>query len=113
MAEEVPIGEITDLQWEAARTAFESSLDEKEGLPQDKYEQILDLLSSWDDLEPKERRERAGGNQSYWHKKFSVSEVGGKPELLMRVTPSEGAAAEGAAAEIDGDHGCHEALLPP
>ena len=44
--------QITELQWEAARVAFMESLHEKEGMPPEKYNQILELLTSWDDLTP-------------------------------------------------------------
>ena len=89
------VGEITSVQWDAARLAFLASLDDKEGLSVGKYEQIIDVLQSWEDCTPKERREKAGGNHVYWYEKFRVSAVGGKTELLMQENapaPAEGGA---------------------
>lgn len=71
-------------QWDAARAAFSESLEPTEGMPLQKYQQILELLGDWDNLTPFERREKAGGNQSYWYKKFALTVNGGKKELLMK-----------------------------
>lgn len=82
-------GEITDVQWDAARVAFMDSLDAKEGLLECKYEQIVDVLQTWDQCSPAERREKAAGNQAYWSKKYALSTVGDRVELLMRENTPE------------------------
>ena len=65
------VGEITSVQWDAARLAFLASLDDKEGLSVGKYEQIIDVLETWEDCTPAERREN--GNHVYWYQKFTLS----------------------------------------
>ena len=40
---------VTEVQWEAARLAFKDGLKDTWGMQKDKYDQILHLLSSWDD----------------------------------------------------------------
>jgi hypothetical protein len=78
--------EITDVQWEAAREAFMQSLSENQGMPERKYDRILDVLSAWDEMSPAERREMAGGNQAYWYGKYAVSDLDGDKHLLIRET---------------------------
>ena len=74
---------ISDVQWDAARLAFEASLGDKEGMSESRYDLIVDVLAGWDDMTPPERRVKASGNQAYWYKKYSLSTVGEKIELLM------------------------------
>ena len=76
--------QVTSEQWEAVRTTFYEQLDSKAGMPDHKYNQIFEVIKNWDVLEPKERREMAGGNQAYWHHKYHVSNLGGKELLLMK-----------------------------
>ena len=80
---------ITDEQWEAARVAFMANMSGNEGITKAKYDQIVEVLSGWDDMTPAERREKAAGNQSYWYKKYSVSTIGTNLELLMIETGGE------------------------
>ena len=74
---------ITDEQWKAARVTFMANMSGNEGITKAKYDQIVEVLSGWDDMTPAERREKAAGNQSYWYKKYSVSTIGTNLELLM------------------------------
>ena len=48
----------------------------------------MELLSTWEELTPAERRIKSGGNHVYWHKKYVVTEAQGVRELL--ITESEG-----------------------
>ena len=82
---------VTDVQWDAARIAFKEGLQDTWGLQKEKYNQILNLLSDWDSLDPKERRELSGGNHVFWNKKYVVKEVNGVKEIYVKPTEGDGA----------------------
>ena len=73
---------ITPAQWAAAKQAYYAPgyLEATEGLSQEKYNQIAELMRRWDDMTPGERR-AFSGNYQKWRSEYSVAKVGGKEEL--------------------------------
>lgn len=74
---------ITAEQWEEAKRTFEESLPEENGMTVEKYNSIVHLLESWDQLTIAERREQSGGNHIYWKNKYKVTEAQGVKDLLI------------------------------
>ena len=67
---------VSDEQWTEARRLFDeqvSARDDSTTLTKARYHTIMDLLKSWDDLTPTERKELSGGNHMYWRAKYAVA----------------------------------------
>ena len=66
---------VSDEQWAEAKRLFDAEVAKMNvsTLTKAKYDGILDLLLEWDSLTPLERRERSGGNNIYWSKKYVVA----------------------------------------
>ena len=69
---------ITDAQWAAAKQAFYEMIEESKlgrAMSSERYELIMCILKSWDNITPAERREMSS-NAYFWHSKFKVASAG-------------------------------------
>ena len=67
---------ISEEQWAAAQQLFYEQIDGMEGraksMDDEKYELIVSILDTWDEMSNSERRERSG-NAHFWRNKYVVS----------------------------------------
>ena len=80
----------TDEQWAEAQRLFDEKLKKSQcaTLTKEKHDRILELLDSWDELTPTQRRDMTNGNHQYWKSKYdaSLGEGGDDRFLVLRTS---------------------------